>query len=121
MFCAGEELIEAAKRNDFCKVLTSQSSALPLEPLTLGGIGPLSSVISWSSMVLPLSRCLPSRGYFIQLAYPLSLVLGSGSVLKELWALWLGWLCIWGEFLIHRMTRLVPLMTLQNILRSQVW
>lgn len=53
MFCAGEELIEAAKRNDFCKVLTSQSWAMPLEALTLGGSGPLSSVISWSSMALP--------------------------------------------------------------------
>ena len=30
MFCAGEELIEAAKRNDFCKVLVPGSGFFPL-------------------------------------------------------------------------------------------
>lgn len=61
MFRAGEELIEAAKRNDFCKVLAPGSSSFPQQlPQVLGSkASGLSQELTCSGAVIchPLALC----------------------------------------------------------------
>lgn len=54
VFCAGEELIEAAKRNNFCKVLARGSGFSPLCHVGRGlGVGPRVGLFGSQ----PLARC----------------------------------------------------------------